>query len=417
MRTLIFLYFTMLLTAQNVFAQIASDINKYRTELIVKAFNSKSESLISPISNEQVHLGVRDGRVDVNPKTKFSYFIQISEMSNINSDMILIPMATSRYTPTYYQTDDWWDAHKDEIAKAKANGTAMPKQDMNEVIQWLEDMKLSTNPDVIRIKGKSGQIERQPLQDFLLDHYLKYYAHDGYITLYRGAEKAGEIDSWKNGKVPRGARYWTPNATYAWRYGRKNLNFLDELLKNETPLFKFKIPVNDFKSMVQRKWQRLTLGTELTKNAHQSFDRNNEFIDHLTGLPYPGEGTYGVEFELRSNKAGAQDMIHYFKGPVTIDDLANDRLTVLTKTFKRLIQQNPENESQLKHALDSRIKQIYLEKEIINQIKTKNKSIHFDELLNTIDPHRSEIVDIDGLNFKDWAFKNSLFKMSCKGLF
>ena len=260
----------------------AQSIEQVRTELILKAFNDKPQDLIRPLVATDIELGRIDGRIDVNEKAKFSYFLNIDRMTDINSPMTLIPMATSRYTPTYYQTDEFWEANKEAMAKAKADGTPGPKQDMNEVEAWLKEMKLSTNPDVIFIDPVLNKIERTPLQTFLFDHYKKNYVKDGYITLFRGAEKQGEFQSWSKGEVPRGVRYWTPTANYAWRYARKNTNFIDELVAGEAPLFKFKIPVAEFEAMVMRTWPRLTLGTELTKSAHRSFDSGKQFTDDLT---------------------------------------------------------------------------------------------------------------------------------------
>jgi hypothetical protein len=114
------------------------------------------------------------------------------------------------------------------------------------------------------------------------------------------------------------------------------------LLKNQAPLFRFEIPVEDFKLMVNHRWPRLVLGTELTKNAHQIFDRSRYFGDHLySGLPFLGWGPLGVELEVRSTRAGAQEMVRYFKRAVTIDDLVKDRTRVLKAASQRLVQQQP----------------------------------------------------------------------------
>lgn len=178
-------------------SQVDGEIKSYRIRMILKAFNSQPEKIIRPLTAADVQLGKYDGRVNVNEKSKFSYFVHIDNVADRNSKITLIPMATSRYTPTYYQTDEWWYAHKNEIAQAKQEGTAAPKQDMNEVAIWLDEMKLSTNPDVIIIDGKNQLSQRVSLQTFLLDHYKKFYVRDGYITLFRGAEKPVRIFSLK----------------------------------------------------------------------------------------------------------------------------------------------------------------------------------------------------------------------------
>jgi hypothetical protein len=375
-----------------------------RTDLILKAFNDKPQDLIRPLVATDIELGRIDGRIDVNEKAKFSYFLNIDRMADVKSPMTLIPMATSRYTPTYYQTDEFWEANKEAMAKAKAEGKAGPKQDMNEVEAWLKEMKLSTNPDVIVIDPVSNKIERTPLQTFLFDHYKKNYVKDGYITLFRGAEKQGEFQSWSKGEVPRGVRYWTPTANYAWRYARKNANFIDELVAGEAPLFKFKIPVAEFEAMVMRTWPRLTLGTELTKSAHRSFDSGKQFTDDLTnGQAYLGEGHYGVEFELRSNRSGAQDMVKYFKGAVTIQDLAQDRISVLNLTAQRLIEKNPENKTQIENSFSVRVKRVQSEEKIISGIINKISSVELNQMMKEMPSGSAEITNIVGVNFNSWA--------------
>lgn len=389
--------------ALSAFSQ-EKDLKSFRTQIIIDAFNSKPENLVRPLTPENVELGVYDGRVNVNTDTKFSYYIHIANMNESDSPITLIPMATSRYTPTYYQTDDWWDAHKDELEKARLQGTPAPRQDMDEVAAWLKKMKLSTNPDVIEIDPSTNKVTRLPLQDFLYNHYMNNYVHGGVITLYRGAEKDGEIDAWNRKEVPRGARYWTPTANYAWRYARKNRQFLDELVIGKTPLFKFEIPVNDFEGMIKRQWQRLTLGTELTKNAHNSFDHEKKFTDHLANeQPYLGEGHYGVEFELRSNRAGAEEMIQYYKGPVGIEELAADRISVLELTRERLIAKDSKQKEKLKKKFDERIEQVLLEEKIIVSILSGVSKAEILEQLESLKNNDLEIADIDGLYFHSWV--------------
>ncbi len=382
----------------------AQSIEQTRTDLILKAFNDKPQDLIRPLVATDIELGRMDGRVDVNEKAKFSYFLDIKHMGDVNSRMTLIPMATSRYTPTYYQTDEFWEANKEAMAKAKAEGKPGPKQDMNEVAVWLKEMKLSTNPDVITIDPALNKVERTPLQNFLFDHYKKYYAKDGYITLFRGAEKQGEFQSWSKGEVPRGVRYWTPTANYAWRYARKNTNFIDELVVGEAPLFKFRIPIADFEAMVIREWPRLTVGTELTKSAHRSFDYGKQFTDDLTnGQAYLGEGRYAVEFELRSNRAGAQDMVKYFKGAVTINDLAQDRISVLKLTAERLIQKTPESRAEIEKSFGIRIQRVQSEEKIISGIINKIPAAELSQLLAAMPKGSAEITNIVGIQFESWA--------------
>lgn len=383
-----------------------STIQQHRVSLILKAFNSRLENLVRPLIESDIHMGPTGGRVDVNDKAKFSYYIHIADANDVKSEITLIPMATSRFTPTYYQTDDWWDAHKTEIEQAKLKNQPAPKQDMNEVMQWLQDMKLSTNPDVIEISGATGQVQYTKLQTFLLDFYLKNNVKDGKITLFRGAEKAGEISAWQKGETPRGARYWTPTANYAWRYARKNTNFLDELLLKQTPLFKFEIPVEQFKTMVDRKWQQMTLGTELTKKVHDSFDRTGTFQDQLqNNNPYLGEGRFGVEFELRANRDGAASMAAYYKGPVTIEDLVFDRIAVIERTQARLVKQDISNKAKLENLFSSRIERVKQEGKIIIALQENYSVETVQALLQNLNRQSPEFVNIDGTDFTLWVSK------------
>lgn len=388
-------FILILFTSTIVFAQ---DLKSQRIQWILDAFNSNPDQLVEPLTVEQIELGEYDGRVMVNKKAKFSYYVHIEEKLNPNSKIILIPMATSRFAPNYYQTDEWWDKHKDE--------KPMPKQDPEEVLAWLNEMKLTVDPDVlVVIDPVHNQLQRSTLREYLLSIYLENFVENGKVVLYRGAEKPGELDSWKRKEMPRGVRYWTPTANYAWRYARKNKEFLDLLIRNETPLFRFEIPVADFKEMVLRRWPRLTLGTELTKNAHAIFDSKKYFGDHLfSSQPYLGIGPLAVEFEVRSNRSGAQQMAQYFVRAATVDDLINDRQRVLLKAKERLIKQMGVVDSvNVVQKLDRRIDSLNIEKKVLHSIIDHSAKSNVDALLNQISQEGSELTLIDGVQFKDWA--------------
>ncbi|MBC7458407.1 MAG: hypothetical protein H7235_09025, partial [Bdellovibrionaceae bacterium] len=167
---------------------------------------------------------------------------------------------------------------------------------------------------------------------------------------------------------------------------------------------KFKVPLAEFEAMVVRTWPHLTLGTELTKSAHRSFDSGKQFTDDLTnGQAYLGEGHYAVEFELRSNRAGAQEMVKYFKGAVTIHDLAQDRMNVLNLTAKRLIEKTPENKSQIETSFNIRVKRVQFEEKIISGIINKISSVELKKMLNEMPSGSAEITNIAGVNFASWA--------------
>lgn len=405
----IFLFLAIMNITKTVWAQVGPDVavlsslKKIRTDLILKAFNSRPDLLLRPLVESDVHLADSNGRVDVNEKAKFSYYIQIGSANDVNSEIILIPMATSRYTPTYYQTDDWWDAHKQEIELARKQGRTPPKQEQVEVQAWLEEMKLNSNPDVITIQPTTGQITRKPIQDYLLDYYLKTYSQDGYIYLYRGAEKVDELQGWLQKTTPKGVRYWTPTANYAWRYARKNTNFVNDLLKKSTPLFKFRIPVNEFIAMTKKRWPQLTLGTELTKHAHDSFEQTGQFTDHLfSGSIFLGEGHYGVEFELRANRSGAQQMPKYFVGAVTIEDLVFDRIQVLSRTIERLQNADPVNYGKMIEILKGRIQVVRAEGKLIRALQEGFSESVILKINAELSGKRLEVLNIDGFYLSTW---------------
>lgn len=391
-----------LLTLTISLSAIAEDgieIDKQRAAMIVQAFNDQPQKLIAPLTMDSVKIKNGVGRADVNVKAKFSYYIQTENTLDRNSRIVLIPMATSRFTPTYYQTDEWWDAHKDE--------KPMPRQPMQDVADWLQEMKLTSNPDLLIIDPiadrstglLTGKVTRKPLQEFLLEHYIAKHAKNGVIQLYRGAERQGELEQWQSGKRPASVRYWTPTANYAWRYARKNLNFVDELVAGRAPLFKFEVPVSDFKAMVLRRWPRLTLGTELTKKAHDSFDSSGIFKDHLAGgADFLGEGTYGVEFEVRSNRAGADDMLKYFKGPITIEELAQDRIKVIRESTIRLQKQRPQEFASLEAKADERVRQIQYEAQLLLLINSAAEAPEIMSIASQI--KKPEMMAIDEFSLK-----------------
>jgi hypothetical protein len=374
-----------------------------RAQKIVEAFNSRPADITAPLTRPQVMIYNGQGRVDVNPKVKFSYFIQTPLADDPANKTLLIPMATSRYTPTYYQTDEWWDAHKEEIEKARREGLPMPRQDMDEVATWLKEGKLSTNPNVIEVSLNGEPARFIPLQEFLKNHIIENYASDGYVTLYRGGEKPGEVDFWLRGEKPKGARYWTPTANYAWRYARKNKAFLDELLQGRAPLFVFRIPVKDFVAMVDRRWPRLTLGTELTKNAHNAFDSGRVFKDHLYQTEYPGEGRLGVEIEVRSNRAGAEDMVRYFNGPISIEELANDRVRVLKRAAERLKQTYPSRAREFEDGTARRVARTLAEARVLIALREKMPIEAVSELSRQLNSSTAEIANIDSVYFDSYV--------------
>jgi len=397
-----------------------STIIAARKQAILNAFNARPDLLIEPLKLEDVQLGEHDGRVVVNKKAKFTYYVHINGENTAQAKLTLIPMSTSRFTPTYYQTDEWWDAHKAEIDEAKRTGKPQPKQDMNEVAAWLKDMKLSTNPDVLEVDPVTAQVRRTSLSKYLLNIYLERFTENGKVVLYRGAERPNELESWKAKQAPKGARYWTPTANYAWRYARKNREFIQLMNEYETPLFRFEIPVADFKAMVDREWPRLTLGVELTKNSHQIFDRSMYFGDHFYGsMPYMGVGFMGLEFELRGNRQGLIDMTKYYVRPATIADMAKDRQKVIELTLRRWEQQLVTNKSSHLSKLENRMETLQAEKRLLLAVQSGLSYVDMDKDFQTVSRNTGEITYIDGFHFSNWIQEQikSMKVKTCEGFF
>ena len=398
----------------------SSSLIEVRKKMILDAFNSRPELLIEPMKIEDIELGENDGRVVVNKKAKFTYYVHINGENNEKSKLTLIPMSTSRFTPTYYQTDDWWDAHKAEIEEAKRTGKPQPKQDMDEVAAWLKDMKLTTNPDVLEIDPQTQKVQRSKLSSFLLKIYLEHFVENGKVVLYRGAERPNELESWKNKTAPKGARYWTPTANYAWRYARKNREFINLMNENETPLFRFEIPIAEFKAMVDREWPRLTLGVELTKNSHQIFDRSMYFGDHFYGsMPYLGVGFMGLEFELRGNRQGLVDMTKYFVRAATTEDMVNDRIKVIELSLKRFNEQLISLKDKSISVLKNRLLTLQAEKRLLLAAQSLTSYAEMERDLITLSRNTGELTYIDGFNFSGWINDKikSMKTKTCEGLF
>lgn len=373
----------LLLAPMLAFAQEKS-ADETRRDLIVKAFNENAQEFVDTITAADVRIKDGTGRVDVNKKVKYSYYIHTENPADPKSPITLIPMATSRYAPTYYQTDEWWDAHKAEIDAAKAKGVRPPQQDSAEVAAWLKEMKLSTNPIILKI-GADQKITSQKLQQFLSEYYMKNFVQDGKVVLYRGGERETETGDWLRGVRPRGSRYWTPTANYAWRYARKNPTFLKDLIEGKPAVYVFEVPLAEFKRLTQEgRYPDLTLGTELTKQAHNNFDSRGTFTDNIGGgLDYMGIGKVGVEFEVRSNSAGANTMAQYFKRVVTIEELVADRVKIIRETSERVQKMRPQNAASTRASFLAREQKTIIEGKLLyavqNQFSQETARALFDD--------------------------------------
>lgn len=328
------------------------------------------------------------GRVVSNKEFKMSYYIRTINPQDPMSKVQLIPMATSRYDRFNYNTDEWWDKY----GEARMRGEKVPHEDADEVAKFLKKNNLSTNPDVhiLQANQKSKSVK---LKDFLLERYLEMYSEGKDVVLYRGIGKMEELGVWRTGTVPRGVRYWTPNANYAWRYARKRENFITNLISDNAPIVKFKIPKEEFVEMVRR--NEVVLGTELPKSAHQIFDSAAEFGDNLNGLSYLGDGKLGVEHEIRFRKRGREKLPKYFVGAVTPSDLGIERIKTLNEAYARLIDSKPAQAEKLIAEMNSRIIRVKAEMEILGMMDQNIPHDRVMEKFNALAGGGDEIIHND----------------------
>jgi hypothetical protein len=372
------------------------DQDAVRTKAIMAALpNLESKSIM--MKNGQ-------GRIDVDQSQKNSYFIFTANPNDPHGETVLIPLATIRYDKFNYQTDEWWDAHSDEIAAARAKGTQAPRQDLDEVDAWLKANGISTNPDVITVKigGSVPTASREKLQDFLLRYYLSRNEGKETVTLFRGGEKPGELDQWKAGQYPKGVRYWTADATYAWRYARKNTGFIPDLVKGNAPLFKFEIPKSEFTDWVHR--GKIVLGMELTKAAHRLFESRGKFVDHLAdGDYYIGDGVYGTETEMRPKREVRGVIAKYFKGAVSVEELADERRQQIERGTTRLVRQYPTESASLAEIRIRRLEAIQTEESLLKAIRDGYSGEEIQRLKTAYSQVKSEIGNVDGTSVRQVA--------------
>ncbi|MCM2322400.1 MAG: hypothetical protein NDJ90_03970 [Oligoflexia bacterium] len=363
-------------------------------------------SALPSVSLERIRLQNGQGKVDADPKNKLSYYLFTADPSSPSSRTLAIPMATSRFDAENYQTDEWWDAHKLEIEKARREGTPVPRQDREEVRRWLRQNGLSVNPDVVSVDPRTGAATKKELREFLLDEFLERFTEGDSVVLYRGAEKAGELDAWKSGTIPRGVRYWTPDANYAWRYARKSETFLEELVEDRAPLLKFKVPRQEFIDGVQR--GHIVLGTELTKNAHQSFEKSGKFQDHLAnGADYLGEGKYGLEIEVRPRRPSRMQFNRYFVGAISVDELAQARARQIESGTARLLRQEPARAAELEALKASRFAMVEAERKLLSLIRTRANAEEIEAAIRALPDGTAEIANVDWADLSSLARKRA----------
>ncbi len=338
------------------------------------------------------------GRAQINADVNFSYYMQSqgdpsAEGFPINAPMVMIPMSSSRLSPGWVSSPEWWNANLEKINAAKAAGEPMPYEDREEVKDWLDKNKLSTNPDVFFITD--GTVDHKSLQEFLLDFMRKNADQDeeNYF-LYRGAVRAEERGEWLSKNRPRGARYWTPSADYAWRYGRKQSDFLHALIKDEAPVLKFKIPKKEYEWLVKKTY--LVVGTELTKHVHDTFDQEGIFMDQLMGGPYVGSGEFAPEIEIRASRKSATQFIDYFAGSVTIGEMVTARVKVIKLAIERVKKQyTAEIANPLINHLNERIVRAEAEGKLLQAIHDKRPVSEVEQLYQALPNGEIEIVNND----------------------
>lgn len=293
-------------------------------------------------SGAQVHVRGGQGRVDVDPLHKRSYFILTPDPKDPLSPTLVLPLSTVRYSVQRYSTPAWRERHQAEIDDKRSRREPVPEEPQADVEAYLNANGLSTNPDVWILSR--NEVRKRPLQDFLLETYLA--EADGKVRLYRGSTRSTELADWETHKVPWASQYYTPSATYGWRYARKSDGpaFVDALSSGTPPLFWFELASAQFSSLVRS--GDFTLGVEFPKSAHEAFDSRGQFRDPLYGgFHYLGDPAFGVELEIVSTRAGRYRLLDAYQGPVTAEQLGELTVAQVEGATERLVRQFPEDAS------------------------------------------------------------------------
>ncbi len=336
------LRYVLLLSSLILNVAFADDNEDKRRELIQKILELEKANL-PPGSNPLIEVHNGQGRVTVHQGHKYSYYVHTPDPKNPTSPTYLIPMATVRYAPGSYSTPEWWEANRAALEEARRLRKPGPQQDPAIVTKYLAEQKLSQNPDVIQIFTNGKSHAKIPLSDFLLEEYIKHHSKDGKVTLYRGAEEAQETNKWAQKQAPGSARYYTPDANYAYRYARKNSNYSQAVANNQSMIVELQIPEAKFREMVKNK--QLTLGTEMTASAHRNFNPQQGFQDNLTNGPYLGNERWGVEFEVLSTRNNIPELQQHYTREVPHSEVLMKRIAAAKVSFDRLEKQQPQDKS------------------------------------------------------------------------
>jgi len=215
-----------------------------------------------------------------------------------------------------------------------------------------------TQPRVYTFAAGS-EPKQESLKEFLLREIFAKLSKNGMIDLYRGAERDDERESWERGIPARGARYWTPNIDYAWRYARKQQTFLKETANGKSPIMHFQVPFEEFAAQVRA--SSLVLGTELPARTHQRLEAGQGFTDHLAhGQLYLGFPGWGVEIEIKSDRERGIFARGYQRS-VTLNEMLKSRENQILAGYERALKQWPEQAAKLSAERDRRLKNVLLE--------------------------------------------------------
>ncbi len=329
---------------------------------------ARLHELFPNVPANQIILNNGQGKIDIDPDHRVSYFIY---SKTPDSPMMLIPMSTVRFDSTF-----------------------VPLGEGNQNVEaYLKAHELSTNPDVIEVPIPQGSVMRTPLKEFLIKVYESRFANSPTITVFRGAEKPGERAKWEaRGSFPRGATYWTPDANYAWRYGRRMEDFLSTLAKEESPMFRYEIPKDEFFDLVRR--DKIVLGFELPQRVHANFPSYGKAIDHLLGGDYLGDPEFGIELEVRVEKWTKDRFLNYYRGSVTIREMVEARRHQLQEGYARLMAQDPSRKAALVQERDKRLARVGAEGELLEAARDNDRS-RIESARARLPSGRAEILNND----------------------
>ncbi|MBO9667522.1 MAG: hypothetical protein J7501_12005, partial [Bdellovibrio sp.] len=79
----------------------------------------------------------------------------------------------------------------------------------------------------------------------------------------------------------------------------------------------------------------------------------------------------GIEFEVRSNSAGANAMLKYFKRTIGVEELVADRVQIIRDTADRLVKMRPQDADTIRADFLARERKTIAEGKIIFAVQNK----------------------------------------------